>query len=154
MNSIYLRNIRKDLSCYKGNKLCILCNNKSNYNIKSLTFCSEKEANDYHFKYDIGAAINSIFYMLLLKETILDIDTIHIITKLLYQLRKRELFIPQCDYCRKNPKQCHFVNYKSASFCFCDKHCRQNFYNEYNMHVENYYISMRSSEELSEVYKW
>ncbi len=152
MNSIYLRSISEQLRSCRHENHCDLCHkiNKS-YQLGMFHFCCMACANAYHFKYDIAASSHTIFALLWLRETMLDIDIIHTIAKLLYDIRKRNEPNHECIYCNSQAK--YFIR----DIGFCSQYCHKRYFYAlgYNdKEIKKLIVQDKCVEERTTIYKW
>lgn len=156
MDSIYLRSISNDLKSYRGERLCDFCKKENScYTCSYLSFCCCSDANYYHLKYDVAASSHAIFSIMWLKEKMLDIDVIYLLSRLLYKLRKRKR--PQfiCDQCNHWSERVHFIYNPTLKInedlCFCSKRCRQFFLGFKGRNIVVYH---KPFEERVTKYRW
>lgn len=161
MNSIYIRSIGNDLKSYnyKEYKKCEECGKDSFYKIGkiiTLNFCCISDANDYHRKYDIAASIHSIFALMWLREFNICEDIIFVITKLIYQVRKRNIPYHKCTQCFREGNSSYWIFINGNPLC--SMHCRHLFQIQMVCYTKKQrrqlYIIHKSNEEINSKYIW
>jgi hypothetical protein len=157
MNSIYLRSISGNLKSFtlqEKPQPCEICKKyTTTYKCGYFRFCCCSHANDFHMKYDIGAASTTISFLLLFKELCKVNDVIYVIGQILYQVRKRNRPIFQCMQCNDiGEHQLFYYNY-----ALCNKFCVSNFFYEKGYKtkdIKKLRLNNKSCDELTMSYKW